>query len=194
VAPCIIAAILISIALFFILRGGGAPHGGRIGDEAPLPADAPEAVPAAEDAAAEGQAAPQANDAAEPQAPEPAGSVAGTVRVRGTGDPAPGMSIVARPEVPGRKENPEIALRMQEGDRSAESDSAGRYRIRGLADGGYRIFALRGETDFVGIPPAHGLVVRIGPERNERVDLEVTLGGAIYGRIVDPAEKPLAGA
>ncbi len=135
-----------------------------------------------------------------PVTPEKEGGVvSGTARVSGTSDPAPGLLVVLRLDAPSKDDSNFTkrfeAPKLQEGDRSGETDSQGRYRIDGIPPGGYRIFALRNETDFISVLPEEGRRITFRPDLlAQTVDIEVSRGGAIFGKVIDGEENPISEA
>lgn len=123
----------------------------------------------------------------------------GTVRIVGTDEPAPGVLVVYRIDTPGSGQG-EIQERMKapeirEADYHSEANADGAYRVEGLPEGDYRVFALRGETDFVSIAPADGRRIRVTEELSPPVvDIEVARGGVFYGTVWGPDGEPLAEA
>jgi len=73
------------------------------------------------------------------------------------------------------------------------TDGEGRYRVRGLAAGGYLVYVnLPLKSEYVA-PKPHAVVLRDGQEATA-CDFVLQSGDVIYGWVVDQAKQPIAGA
>lgn len=209
-------ALLLCFGLIFLLvkRGADLPTEEQRGHQSAQSDSSSESVASdqqkdsAASATAKGVSPPplaSTENAAEPVAKKTRGDeaprcvVSGVVRVVETGAPAAGVEIVLRAEVPavdGQKFTERFKVpRVKEGDQHATSGADGTYRVEDLPAGDYRVFALRGETEFVSIPPASGKRLRLTEDAPHRtLDVEVTLGGVFFGKVIDRDEKPVPGA
>jgi len=134
----------------------------------------------------------------EPATKAEGGTVEGTIKVAGTDKPAAGVLVIARKSTDAAEEMPLVAmfegLKHRKDDKSAEAGPGGEYRIDGLPDGTYRVFVASGKSDYAPIPPSKGARVSIEPEaRAHKVDLEVSQGGAIHGKVLNHEDMPLEG-
>jgi protocatechuate 3,4-dioxygenase beta subunit len=121
-----------------------------------------------------------------------ASAISGTVVEHGSGEPAALVVVQVGTIDPNQ---PAILSFVGSDAPSAVSGSDGTYEIQGLKPGEYRVVARSGWSGYLGSASNEALrvVVERGEDRNG-VDLEVTRGGTISGRVVDPTGEPVAGA
>ncbi len=120
-----------------------------------------------------------------PQTKTP-GTISG--RVTAGSDPAAGVEVMLKPGG-----NSPMSDILQSGPAiTATTDSAGWFKITGIAPGSYRILAyapahvVEGETN----PLTPGKVVNIGEgETIENINFSITRGGVVTGKVTDPDNR-----
>jgi hypothetical protein len=153
------------------------------------------------------QQAPPRDPPARPDTPSAAGTgaVSGRVYVTGTGAPLQGLVVslvAASPDAPPppRAGAGSILGRPHPGPNSV-TDASGRFRIADISPGSYRLLVTPGTYRGRYLPMGYGAVrpndagrsitIRKG-EDIRNLDIGLTVGVAIEGRVVDDAGEPLS--
>ena len=106
------------------------------------------------------------------------GTIGGTV-VDAKGQPIAGAQVMAAPETGGRRDN--MSNWRLRGLSQDVTDSAGRFEIHGLPDGGYRLRAARSGDDPMGLWQRPGVAAQVG---DLSVRLVVPDDGKVKGKVL----------
>ncbi len=118
-----------------------------------------------------------------------AGSISGKVTDKATGEPAPGMAVVAGTI---DSDAPAMLSFVKPDAPSAVVGPDGKYSLQGLRPGEYRVVPRTGKSEYVSLSSRMGAKVALeGQVDLTDVDFQVNRGGWIHGRVTGPDRKPV---